>query len=91
MALPDPILQNRESRQAQEELVMRKDVEESTGTVFDIVRRTEVDVEDRRGTNARRTVTTDPATGDDRRRMETGARHYPSRRPRWGLAGERPS
>jgi hypothetical protein len=70
---------------------MGKDVEESTGTVFDIVGRTEVDGEDKRGTNAGRTVTTDPATGDDRRRVEAGARHYPSRRPRWDLAGERQS
>jgi hypothetical protein len=37
---------------------MRKNVEESTGTIFGMVRRTDVDVEDEHGTNARRTGTT---------------------------------
>jgi stress response protein YsnF len=35
-----------------EELVVRKDVEERTETVSDTVRRTEVDIEDERGTQA---------------------------------------
>ena len=70
---------------------MRKDIEESTDIVFNTVRRTEVDVEAKRGATARRTGTTVPSTGGDRRRVERGARHCPSRRIRWGLAGERPS
>ena len=37
---------------------MRKNVEESTRTVFDMVRRTDVDVEDEHGTKARRIDTT---------------------------------
>jgi uncharacterized protein (TIGR02271 family) len=50
-----------------EELVIRKDIEERTETVSDTVRRTEVDVEDERGGDARRTGTIDPAPGGDRR------------------------
>jgi hypothetical protein len=69
---------------------MRTDIGESTSIVFDMVHCTGVDVEDKRGATTRRIDTTDPPTGD-RRRVERWDRHCPSRRPRWGLAGERPS
>ena len=70
---------------------MRRDVEVSPETVSDMVRRTEVDVENERGTNARRTGTKVPPTGGDRRRVERGDRHCPSRRSHGGLARGRRS
>jgi hypothetical protein len=69
---------------------MLKDVEKSTGTVSDIERRAEVDVEDERGTKLTGTGTTNPSTGGDRCRTERAAQHCP-RRPRRSWAGERPS
>jgi hypothetical protein len=90
MAWLDPTVRKREGSQTQEELVMRKHIEESPEAVSDMVRRTAVDVEDERGANARCTGTTAPSTGGARRRTERGARHRPSR-PRCGWAGERPS
>jgi uncharacterized protein (TIGR02271 family) len=42
-----------------EEVVVRKEAEQRTETISDTVRRTEVDVEDERGTGASRTGTTD--------------------------------
>jgi hypothetical protein len=69
---------------------MLKGVEKSTGTVSDIERRAEVDVEDERGTSLMGTGTTNPSTGDDRCRTERAAQHCP-RRPRRSWAGERPS
>ena len=44
---------------------MRKDISECTETVSDTVRRTEVDVENERGANARRTGTTAPSAGGE--------------------------
>jgi hypothetical protein len=70
---------------------MRRDIEVSTETVSDMVRRTEVDVENERSANARRTGTTARSAGGDRRRVEQWVWHCPSRRPRCDLAGERPS
>ena len=75
------MLRNCESSRAREELVMRKDISEST----------DVDLEDKRWAKARRTSTTDPLNNGDRRRLEKEAGHRPSRRPRWSLAGERSS
>jgi hypothetical protein len=69
---------------------MRKDIGESTETVSDMVRRTEVNVEDERGTSVTGTGTTNPSTGGDRHRVERAAQHRP-RRTRLGWAGERPS
>jgi hypothetical protein len=69
---------------------MRKDIEESTSIVSDTVNCTGVDAEDKCGAPAKRIDTTDPLTGD-RRRVERWVWHCPSRRPRWDLAGERPS
>jgi hypothetical protein len=69
---------------------MRKDAEKSTGTVSAIERRTEVNVEDERGTSVAGTGTTNPSTGGDRHRVERAAQHRP-RRTRRGLAGERSS
>jgi hypothetical protein len=90
MALPDPIVQSCEISQAQQKLVMRKNIGESIETVSDMERRTEVDVEDERGANALRTGMTTPSAGGDRRRVERGDRHCPSRRPHGSLAsGER--
>jgi hypothetical protein len=66
---------------------MRKDIGESTSIVSDTVNCTGVDVEDKCGATARRIDTTDPPTGD-RRRVERGVWHCPSRRPRCDLAGE---
>lgn len=66
---------------------MRNDVEKSTGTVSAIEHRTEVDAENERGANARRTGATAPSAGGDRRRVERWERHCPSRRPHGGLAG----
>jgi uncharacterized protein (TIGR02271 family) len=42
-----------------EEVVVHKDAEQRTETISDTVRRTEVDVEDERGTGVSRTGTTD--------------------------------
>jgi hypothetical protein len=68
---------------------MRKNIGEGTSILSEMVRRTEVDVENERGATARRTDTIDPPAGD-RRRVKRKDRHRPSRRPHGGLARGRP-
>jgi hypothetical protein len=88
MAVPDPTVRSCEGNQAQEQLMMRKDIEESIKTISDTALRTEVDVEDERSADAERTGATGTSTGGDRRRGEREARHCPSCRPQGGLAEE---
>lgn len=88
MALPDPILQNREGCYAQEKMGMLKDVETSTETVFAFERRTKVGVEDRRGTSVVGTGITIPLVGSNCHRVERAAQRRTGCRL---LAGERPS
>jgi hypothetical protein len=88
MALPDPILRNREGCYAQEKMAMLKDVETSTETVFAFERRTKVGVEDGRGTSVVGIGITNPLVGRNCHQVERAAQR------RTGcslLAGERPS